>query len=57
MGEAEMKVIGGYICDALDAIQDEGIQAAVKAKIAELTKQFPLYLSRLSQISAAGLGR
>jgi hypothetical protein len=32
----------------LDAIQDEGIQSAVKAKIAELTKQFPLYQSRIA---------
>jgi len=48
MEEAEMKTIGAYICDVLDAIQDEGIQAAVKAKIAELTKRFPLYQSRLT---------
>jgi len=48
MEEAEMKTIGDYICDALDAIQDEGIQAAVKAKIAELTKRFPLYQSRIA---------
>ena len=48
MEEAEMKTIGDYICDVLDAIQDEGIQAAVKAKIAELTKRFPLYQSRIA---------
>ena len=48
MEEAEMKTIGDYICDVLDAIQDEGIQSAVKAKIAELTKQFPLYQSRIA---------
>ena len=47
MEEAEMRTIGGYICDVLDAIQDEGIQAAVKAKIGELTKRFPLYQSRI----------
>jgi glycine hydroxymethyltransferase len=48
MKEAEMKTIGGYICDVLDAVQEEGIQADVKAKIAELTKRFPLYQSRMS---------
>ena len=47
MEEAEMQTIGNYICDVLDAIQDEGIQAAVKAKIAELTRRFPLYQSRI----------
>jgi glycine hydroxymethyltransferase len=47
MEEVEMETIGDYICDVLDAIQDEGIQAAVKAKIAELSKRFPLYQSRI----------
>jgi glycine hydroxymethyltransferase len=48
MEETEMKTIGAYICDVLDAVQEEGIQAEVKAKIAELTKRFPLYQSRMS---------
>ncbi|MCI0626092.1 MAG: serine hydroxymethyltransferase [Acidobacteria bacterium] len=48
MQEVEMKTIGGYICDVLDAIQDEGVQTGVKARIAELTKQFPLYQARTS---------
>jgi glycine hydroxymethyltransferase len=46
MEESEMKAIGAYICDVLDAIQDEAVQAGVKARIAELTRQFPLYQAR-----------
>jgi glycine hydroxymethyltransferase len=46
MEESEMKTIGAYICDVLDAIQDEGVHAGVKARIAELTRQFPLYQAR-----------
>jgi glycine hydroxymethyltransferase len=48
MEEVEMKTIGGYICDVLDAIQDEGVQTGVKGRIVELTKQFPLYQARTS---------
>lgn len=48
MEEAEMETIGAYVCDVLDAVQEEGIQAEVKAKIGELTRRFPLYPSRMS---------
>ena len=48
MGEAEMKTIGDYICDVLDMVEDEGVQATVKAKIGDLTKRFALYESRVS---------
>ena len=48
MREEEMKTIASYICDVLDAIQDERIQAEVKSKVGELTKRFPLYQSRLA---------
>jgi glycine hydroxymethyltransferase len=47
MGEAEMQTIGMYICDVLDAIQDENKQAGVKVRIGELTQRFPLYHSRI----------
>ncbi len=49
MEEAEMKTIGTYICEVLDAIGEEGKQAEVRAKIADLTRRFPLYQSRVSQ--------
>ena len=48
MSEAEMKTIGAYVCDVLDAFEDERVQVAVKTKIGELTKRFPLYQSRAS---------
>jgi len=40
--EEEMKTITAYICDVLDAIQEERIQSEVK-KQEKLTKRFPLY--------------
>jgi glycine hydroxymethyltransferase len=48
MEEAEMKTIGSYICDVLDAVQEEGIQTEVKDKVRKLAKRFPLYESRMS---------
>ncbi len=48
MAEVEMKTIGAYICDVLDAFEDEQVQAAVKTKIGDITKRFPLYQSRAS---------
>jgi glycine hydroxymethyltransferase len=47
MGEVEMQMIGGYICDVLDAVQEAGKQAEVRAKIRNLTDRFPLYQSRI----------
>jgi glycine hydroxymethyltransferase len=43
MGEAEMKTIGGLIAEVLDAPEDAGVQARVKAKVRTLTGAFPLY--------------
>jgi glycine hydroxymethyltransferase len=48
MAEAEMKTIGAYICDVLDAFEDERVQTAVKTKIGDITQRFPLYQSRAS---------
>jgi len=48
MQQTEMEQIGNYLCDVLDAIQDEGVQAAVRQKVRELTTRFPLYGSRIA---------
>ena len=43
MGPSEMKTIAGWIAEVLAAPEDTAVQAAVKAKVKELTAQFPLY--------------
>ncbi len=47
MKEDEMKIIGGFICEVLSGITDEGRIAAVKGKVKELCARFPLYKGRL----------
>ncbi len=44
MKEAEMKVIGGFIAEVLGDMADASRQEQVHAEIAELCKQFPLYM-------------
>ena len=46
MKEGEMSLIGGFICDVLDDVQNENLQTSVKKKVNTLTEQFPLYESR-----------
>ncbi|MBI4410683.1 MAG: serine hydroxymethyltransferase [Gemmatimonadetes bacterium] len=43
MGSDEMRRIGGWIADVLEAPQDEGVSARVRARVAELGAAFPLY--------------
>ncbi len=47
MGEAEMQTIAEYILEVLDAPDDDARKKAVKQKVAELCKGFPLYAHRL----------
>lgn len=47
MKEDEMKIIGGFICEVLSGINDEGRIAEVKGKVKELCARFPLYKGRL----------
>ncbi|HEY5635215.1 MAG TPA: serine hydroxymethyltransferase [Burkholderiaceae bacterium] len=42
-GEAEAVKVGQLIADVLDAPNDEGAIARVRAQVAELTSQFPVY--------------
>ena len=43
MGQAEMRTIGGWIAEVLDAYEDEAVAARVAAGVAELCEGFPLY--------------
>jgi len=43
IGEAEIRTIGGWIADALEASEDESRLAAVKKSVGELCEAFPLY--------------
>lgn len=47
MKESEMSLVGNFICDVLDDIQNQNLQAKVRAQISALTRQFPLYESRV----------
>ena len=47
MREAEMATVGAFIGEALDHAQDEARLAAIRAKVTEFTRGFPLYASRL----------
>ena len=46
MKEEDMKQVGAFICDVLDDISNEPLQAQTKSKVKELTQSFPLYPSR-----------
>ncbi len=43
MGEAEMRRIGGWIADVLDAPGDEAVSQRVRSGVKELAEGFPLY--------------
>jgi glycine hydroxymethyltransferase len=43
MKEEGMKQVGAFICDVLDEISNESLQAQTKSKVKELTQSFPLY--------------
>ena len=43
MDEADMRSIGGWIADVLDAPEDEGVRGRVRNGVAELTAARPLY--------------
>ncbi|BDF95237.1 MULTISPECIES: serine hydroxymethyltransferase [Pseudoalteromonas] len=41
--EAESKELAGWICDVLDNINDESVQAQVKEKVKAICKKLPVY--------------
>ena len=46
MKEPEMEMVGEFISDILDDIQNVDLQPKIRSKVVELTKRFPLYESR-----------
>lgn len=42
-GEQEMKDLAGWMCDLLDDIENETVNAEVRAKVTELCARFPVY--------------
>ena len=48
MGEGEMQLIGGLICEVLEQIGNTELQLQVKRKVEELCRQFPLYAERMN---------
>jgi glycine hydroxymethyltransferase len=47
MKEAEMKAIGELISDILEDVENQDLQNRIRLRVAELTKQFPLYESMI----------
>ena len=43
LGEAESKELAGWMCDVLDDMENQATIEAVKAKVIELCKRFPVY--------------
>lgn len=53
MNTAEMRQIGGWIADVLDAYEDEVVAARVAGAVAELCERFPLYPEYRREMTAA----
>ncbi len=43
MGEEEMKIVGGWIADALEKRNDAAALEQIRGQVLELANQFPLY--------------
>ena len=43
LGEAESKELAGWMCDVLDDMENQATIEAVKARVLELCKRFPVY--------------
>ena len=48
MGEPEMQLIGQWIGEVLDQVENVEVQKKVRSRVRELSEQFPLYSSRLA---------
>jgi len=42
---AEVEALAGWICDILDNLADNGVRTAVRAKVEDLCRRFPVYES------------
>ena len=47
MKEDEMRIIGGFISDTLDDIENSDLQRRIRSQVRELTRRFPLYESKV----------
>jgi glycine hydroxymethyltransferase len=47
-GESEMREVAALITRVLENVADEGVQAEVRRRVAELTERFPLYSWKLT---------
>jgi glycine hydroxymethyltransferase len=47
MKEDEMRIIGGFISDTLDDIENSDLQRRIRSQVKELTRRFPLYESKV----------
>ncbi len=50
--EPEMREVGEWIAEVLSHVSDEGVIAAVRAKVRALTARFPLYGWKVDQVRA-----
>ena len=48
MGESEMHLIGQWIGEVLDQVEDVEVRKKIRSRVGELSEQFPLYASRLA---------
>ena len=48
MGEPEMRLIGQWIGEVLDQVENVEVQKKVRSRVRELSERFPLYSSRLA---------
>ena len=48
MGASEMQLIGQWIGEVLDRVEDLEVQTKIRSQVRELSEQFPLYASRLA---------
>ena len=57
MREAEMEKIAGWIGEVLDHLGDEATEKRIRAEVAALASQFPMYTKRLAAAEAAAAVR
>lgn len=48
MGEPEMQLIGRWIGEVLDHVENVEVQTTIRDRVTDLSEQFPLYASRLA---------
>jgi len=43
MGEDDMRTLGGWIADALEAPDDQAVAVRIRGEVAEMARAHPLY--------------